>query len=300
MQFDALPKSFCDCWSYQNTKQRTCSCVCGEEDSRDREWQWEQNDYPTTKLVDETTVIFHPIYSQGTSVVSIPGESSVSRLFILTFLQVRGNTPLAPGRHHFWEIKMTSTVCGTDLMVGVGTAQVDLMANKYRFVSALGLDSRSWGYSYRGVAQHDNVSRLFGQKFGAGSIVSCHLDLFRGTLEFYLNRLPLGIAFRNLAVDGSCEYYPMVSSTAAKSSVKLLNSSSFPECLQYQSMVAISRYPSVLNKLLRLPQGFRYKDKLWYLQRTEKFKYSRKQPANNRQDLLFEETTGAFEGTTAV
>lgn len=185
-------------------------------------------------------------------------------------------------------------------MVGIGTDSVELLANKYRFVSALGMDSHSWGFSYRGIAQHDNESRYYGQKFGAGSIVSCHLDLFRGTLEFYLNRLPLGIAFRNLSVDGSCQYYPMVSSTAAKSSVKLLNSSSFPECLQYQAIRSISRYPSTLNELRQLPTGFRYKDQLWYLQRTEKFIYDKVQHRKGRQqDTIFEQPT-SFEGTTAT
>lgn len=192
---------------------------------------------------------------------------------------------------------MISSVCGTDLMVGVGTAAVDLRANKYRFVSALGIDNQSWGFSYRGISQHDNESRYYGRKFGAGSIVSCHLDLFRGTLEFYLNRTPLGIAFRNIPVDDSIELYPMVSSTAAKSSIKLLNSSSFPECLQYQAMRSISRYPTTLNELRRLPNGYRYKDQLWYLQRTEKFK---SQVPNVKQDVLFDPAVVAFEGTATA
>lgn len=185
---------------------------------------------------------------------------------------------------------MTSTVCGTDLMVGVGTDQVDLLANKYRFVSGLGLDRMSWGYSYRGITQHDCESRYYGQKFGAGSIVSCHLDLFRGTLEFYLNRLPLGIAFKNIPVTG-VTLYPMVCSTAAKSSIKLLNSSSFPECLQFQAIRSISRYPNTLRELTQLPIGFRYQDQLWYLQRKEKFIYNR----GPHQDTIFDPTTG-YEG----
>lgn len=197
---------------------------------------------------------------------------------------------------------MTGTVCGTDLMVGVGTDKVDLLANKYRFASALGLDGDSWGYSYRGISQHDNHSRFYGKKFGAGSIVSCHLDLFRGTLEFYLNRLPLGVAFHNLPVNGSCAaLYPMVSSTAAKSSVKLLNSSSFPECLQYQAMRSISRYPRALSQLRKLPVGFLYKDQLWYLQQTEKFVYTKeahqKEGSHDHlRDTIFEQAAN-FEGT---
>lgn len=282
MQLDPLPKSYCDCWSYQNSgKKQTSLCKCGDNDSEELEWKWDAPDYPTTTKVGDggVSVTFHPVYSQGTGMV-------------------RGDCPLARGRHHFWEIKMTSTVCGTDLMVGVGTGQVDLVAHKYRFVSALGLNEQSWGFSYRGITQHDSESRYYGQKFGAGSIVSCHLDLFRGTLEFYLNRLPLGIAFKNLPVDGSCEFYPMVSSTAAKSSIKLLNSSSFPECLQYQAMRSISRNPSTLNELRRMPRGFRYRTKLWYLQRTEKFIYQKTMTKNRTQEAIFLEPPVSFEGTT--
>lgn len=165
---------------------------------------------------------------------------------------------------------MTSTVCGTDLMVGVGTQYIDLYSYKYKFVSSLGLDAHSWGFSYRGIAQHDGESRYYGQKFGQGSIVGVHLDLFRGTLEFYVNRLPLGIVFRNLPVDGRYTYYPMVSSTAAKSSVKLINSSSFPESLQYQAMKSIYRVP-----VGKIPVGCGLKsltDRLWMEDR-RKFHY---------------------------
>lgn len=170
------------------------------------------------------------------------------------------------GHHHYWEIKMTSTVCGTDQMVGVGTQNVDLYSHKYRFVSLLGMDDQSWGFSYRGIAQHIE-SRYYGQKFGQGSIVGVHLDLFRGTLEFYVNRLPLGIAFQNLPVDGRYTYYPMVSSTAAKSSVRLINSSSFPESLQYQAGKMISRIPGITY-----PNGLKSLiSRMWMERRTGKY-----------------------------
>lgn len=296
MQLDPTPKSYCDCWSYGKSQKSTSECKCGDEDSRELEWVWRPSEHPTVKVMDEVSVMFHPVYSQGTGIVSsmtVKCPQLQSKSYILPLLQVRGDSPLQAGRHHFWEIKMTSTVCGTDLMIGVGTEKVDLLANKYRFASALGLDTNSWGYSYRGIAQHDNESKFYGKKFGTGSIVSCHLDLFRGTIEFYMNRMPLGVAFRNLPVDGSHVYYPMVSSTAAKSSVKLLNASSFPECLQYQTMRAISRHPGTLSQLRGLPTGFRYKDQLWYLQRTEKFIYN---VEALRKDPIFDQRTG-FEGT---
>lgn len=179
-------------------------------------------------------------------------------------------------------------------MVGVGTDRVDTLAYKYSFVSALGLDDQSWGFSYRGIAQHDGLSRYYGQKFGAGSILGIHLDLFRGTIEFYLNRTPLGVAFKGLPVDGSKTYYPMVCATSAKSSVKLLNSSSFPECLQYQAMRSISRNPATLNELQKYPGRLQYNEDLWYLQRTEKFVYRRPTILSEK---IFEQPIG-LEGTT--
>ena len=35
-------------------------------------------------------------------------------------------------------------------------------------------------------------------KWSEGTIIGVHLDRWRGTLEFYLNRKPLGIAFSNI------------------------------------------------------------------------------------------------------
>lgn len=64
-----LPKSYCECWSYQSAASKS-ACQCGEADSREREWIWEPSEYPTTKVSDdEVSVIFHPVYSQGTGMV---------------------------------------------------------------------------------------------------------------------------------------------------------------------------------------------------------------------------------------
>ena len=78
-------------------------------------------------------------------------------------------------------------------MVGVGTEEVDLDANRYNFCSLLGRDKHSWGLSYYGKTQHEGVLCEVGRaRFGQGSIIGLHLDTWRGTLTFYKNRQPLG------------------------------------------------------------------------------------------------------------
>lgn len=99
---------------------------------------------------------------------------------------IRGTKELTDG-HHYWEIKMTSPVYGTDMvsvasavacsggslkrppvaltrlllkMVGIGTAAVDLNKFSYTFGSLLGLDEDSWGLSYTGwsPAKHPDTA----------------------------------------------------------------------------------------------------------------------------------------------
>lgn len=77
-------------------------------------------------------------------------------------------------------------------MIGVGTNKVQLNSMKNCFCSFLGRDQESFGYSYLGYIQHSGETRNYGSCFGQGSLVGMHLDTWRGTLEFYLNRKPLG------------------------------------------------------------------------------------------------------------
>lgn len=78
-------------------------------------------------------------------------------------------------------------------MIGVGTSGLNFLDWRDEFCSLLGIDSHSWGYSYHGNIQHDNLVRKYGSPFGMGSIIGLHLDMCSGTLEYYLNRKPLGI-----------------------------------------------------------------------------------------------------------
>ena len=77
-------------------------------------------------------------------------------------------------------------------MVGVGTHLVDMDSCKSLFCSLLGRDEESWGLSYMGSLYHMGESKPYSTKFGQGTIIGVHLDMWHGTLEFYKNRTPLG------------------------------------------------------------------------------------------------------------
>lgn len=130
-------------------------------------------------------------------------------------------------------------------MIGFGTEQVDLCLSEYEFCSALGKDDQSYGFSYRGTTQHAGSFKYYSRKFTFGSIVGVYLDLFRGRVEFYLNRKPLSIAYSGLNLEN--RYYPMACSTSAKCQIKLMNSCSFAESLSLHCMKVISKYPSLVK-----------------------------------------------------
>jgi len=43
-----------------------------------------------------------------------------------------------------------------------------------------------------GYIQHKGKMQPYGPPYGRGSIIGVHLDMWKGTLQFYLNRKPLG------------------------------------------------------------------------------------------------------------
>ncbi|XP_070269391.1 SPRY domain-containing SOCS box protein 3 isoform X7 [Myotis yumanensis] len=187
--------SFCS--SLHTAAHRGKDCRCGEEDEY-FDWVWDDLNKSSATLLscDNRKVNFHVEYSCGTAAI-------------------RGTKELGEGQH-FWEIKMTSPVYGTDMvsdrqgrggrssagvlapaplclacclqMVGIGTSDVDLDKYHHTFCSLLGRDEDSWGLSYTGVA----ATKLQNRKF-----------------------------------------YPMVCSTAAKSSMKVIRSCASATSLQY-------------------------------------------------------------------
>lgn len=160
-------------------------------------------------------------------------------------------------------------------MVGVGTSNVNLNSAEHDFCSFLGHDKESFGFSYNGYVQHAGEKRNYGACFGQGSLVGVYLDTWRGTLEFFLNRKPLGkfiilqistylyfslqyfydlgIAFTGLK---DFALYPMVCSTAAHSMMRLTHSCSVPASLSVSCLSVLkSSHRAYLSTMI---PGLRY------------------------------------------
>ncbi|XP_077357981.1 SPRY domain-containing SOCS box protein 3 isoform X2 [Festucalex cinctus] len=234
-----LGESFCQCaWGDELNVGFGISaeCHCGEDDD-DFDWVWDERVKSSGVFLscDDRKVSFHSDYSCGTAAI-------------------RGTRELAEGQH-FWEVKMTSPVYGTDMMVGIGTAEVNLEKFKYNFGSLLGHDEDSWGLSYTGLLQHKGEKVNFSSRFGQGSIIGLHLDTWHGTLTIYKNRRCVGVAATRLQ---NKKLYPMLCSTAAKSSMKVIRACYTPTSLQYLCCTRLRQIlptcPDVLTAL-ELPPG---------------------------------------------
>ncbi len=119
------------------------------------------------------------------------------------FLSVRSVCGLSLDRHHYWEVKLTGRVYGTAVMVGVATERfLDSLEeegstmSRRGFSAVLGSDGESWGLCHDGKAWHGGAVRGHLRRWGQGSILGVHLDTWRGTVEFFLNRESMGVAFR--------------------------------------------------------------------------------------------------------
>ncbi|XP_049615094.1 SPRY domain-containing SOCS box protein 3 isoform X1 [Syngnathus scovelli] len=285
-----LGEAFCQCaWGDEPNPGFGISadCLCGEDDDVDDfDWVWDQRMKSSGAFLscDDRKVSFHSDYSCGTAAI-------------------RGTRELTEGQH-FWEVKMTSPVYGTDMMVGIGTAEVNLEKFKYNFGSLLGHDEDSWGLSYtglglklgvaivlskrkdvalsppcgfsgtlqalwpllfclenvfyvlyKGLLQHKGEKVDFSSQFGQGSIIGLHLDTWHGTLTIYKNRRCVGVAATRLQ---NKKLYPMLCSTAAKSSMKVIRACYTPTSLQYLCCTRLRQIlpdcPDVLSAL-ELPPG---------------------------------------------
>ncbi|OCT61659.1 SPRY domain-containing SOCS box protein 3 [Xenopus laevis] len=238
-------ESYCACDSQNDpycsslhTFHQIKSCQCGEEDNY-FDWVWDDCSKSTATVLscDSRKVSFHMEYSCGTAAI-------------------RGNRMLTDGQH-FWEIKMTSPVYGTDMMVGIGTSDVNLDKYRHTFCSLLGKDAESWGLSYTGLLQHKGDKSNFSSRFGQGSIIGVHLDTWHGVLTFYKNRKCIGVAARQLR---NKKLFPMVCSTAAKSSMKVIRSCCCRTSLQYLCCARLRQLlPDSVDSLevLPLPPGLK-------------------------------------------
>ncbi|XP_030768066.1 SPRY domain-containing SOCS box protein 3 isoform X1 [Sitophilus oryzae] len=234
--------SFCSDDCLKRIVDGKLQCQCGE-DNPDYEWSWENVKTPNIKISNDCReVLFHPIYSSGTGAV-------------------RGNKCLEQNIHHYWEVKIMSKLYGTDVMIGVGTAKILFSEWKYKFTSLLGNNSESWGYSYQGEIQHNNLKGSYGRQYGLGSIIGVHLDLCNGTLQYFLNREPLGVAFRGLK---GKELYPMVSSTAAQSAIKITCCISKKPNLQMMCLNIITKHPGLYKQYRNIPGLTRIYDRNYF------------------------------------
>lgn len=220
------------------------ACTCGKEITG-CDWSWDADAVTAATVLrhHNLEVHFHPCYSSGTAAV-------------------RGSRPLQQGHVYYWEIKMLTPLYGTDVMVGVGTKKVALDKCAHQFCSLLGSDSESWGFSYTGSLHHNGKVESYGPPFGKGSTIGIYLDLWEGTLEFFLDRRPLGIAFRSLQ---KCELFPMVCSTAAQSAMRITCCISQPVSLKLLSLRALSTYEDSFRYLLDVPGLRKYIADSWWM-----------------------------------
>lgn len=170
-------------------------------------------------------------------------------------------------------------------MFGIGTDKVALTQFKFHFLSALGTNSQSWGFSYEGKIHHNGLHLKYGQKFSQGCIVGVLLDRVRGQLEFFLNRRSLGVAYTNIPSDPNIKIFPMVCSTAAKSCIRLMNATSQLESLQLRSFRALAKQPKALEELRQLPGLRTILNNYWFL--APPIRYSRESKCNE-YDMLDE------------
>jgi len=230
------------------------------------EWNWRTHYRvvrPSNLRVEEEKVLFHPTYSSGTAAVI-------------------GDTALSRPDHHYWEIKFTSPVYGSDVMVGLATKKLDLATHIHSFTSFLGNDDSSLGYSYHGYVRKDGVKKRYGDKWSKGDIIGVHLDTWKGTVSFYKNRQLQGQAWAGL---GGEDWFPVVSSTAAKSSMTLVNTLSFKNTLQLLCFMTLSeKYPKSDLLNIYLPPALRkfVINNYWFLDKVKNNDQDWCQPSPDR------------------
>ncbi|XP_053552469.1 SPRY domain-containing SOCS box protein 3 [Bombina bombina] len=218
-------------------------------------WAWDVNiQSPDTVLSPcKRAVYFHidPVIDGGTA-------------------GVRGDRGFVYGEH-YWEIEFLEPPAGMSVMVGVGTSKAALHAGKFRYIDLLGMDSESWGLSYKGTVWHGGHSQRYTEPFySQGTVIGVHLNLEEGTLSFYRDGKSLGVAFTGLHKVQS-PLYPMVSSTSPGTELELgLRCCSLPS-LQERCLdtLAHSLAQKDLADFLPLPPVVKWKLKSWNYDKTQ-------------------------------
>ncbi|KAF8567928.1 hypothetical protein P879_05403 [Paragonimus westermani] len=152
-------------------------------------------------------------------------------------------------------------------MVGVGLSSSAVPQYTHEFRSAIGLDDTSWGLSYRGVLVHagqEAANAAHALSFRRGSIVGCLLDLWHGSLQFFVDGYTdVEMQFKGLP---RSTYYPLLCSTASRIGFRLIRTGSYPVSLQLlacravwyavrtgklEPLTALSSLPPQLTRLLK-------------------------------------------------
>ena len=146
------------------------------------------------------TALFHPGWSNGTA--GIRGSKALNQ------------------RKHYWEIHVSERIFGTSIMLGIGTKDARLYAN--RFFNMLGENDQSWGLSHRGKLWHNGNSSKYTKAFieGKPTTIGLLFDGISGTLTYFKDGLNLGVAFSGLE-NVTDLLYPMISSTACRTEMTL-------------------------------------------------------------------------------
>ena len=79
-------------------------------------------------------------------------------------------------------------------MIGLGTKQVNMGKFSHLFCSMLGIDNNgeSCGLSYTGRFHNGGMSKIYCSKYGQGTVIGVHLDMWFGTITFFKNGKCLG------------------------------------------------------------------------------------------------------------
>jgi hypothetical protein len=105
------------------------------------------------------------------------------------FKTVFGSSEWTVNRH-YWEIKIINTQTPSSIMIGVSDKSVLTNINNQLSTSAYG-----WGFSGDGKLYNNSISKPYGKGFVKNDIVGVYLDLEEKTLQFFVNRRCIGVAY---------------------------------------------------------------------------------------------------------
>ncbi|NXV46093.1 SPSB3 protein, partial [Uria aalge] len=233
-------ESYCNCenqseapyCSSLHALHRVKDCQCGEEDEC-------KEGGP-----QEPTIVFWGL--KGCSPSLVAQTALLHRSFAL-----RGGPYLCEDYKHVAPVMFEGL--SAELVNASEFTSGDLLSNLAEATSETGPRGYSLLPLIPGRAGRAPGCRAFGQ----GSIIGVHLDTWHGTLTFFKNRKCIGVAATKLQ---NKKFYPMVCSTAAKSSMKVIRSCASCTSLQYLCCYRLRQLlPDYVDTLevLPLPPGLK-------------------------------------------